>query len=247
MDNNREYEEVGDDMEKILEVNGRDFHLKRKKIRHMYLVIDKKTRQIKISAPYNMEDDEIVQILLEKEEWIGEKLNRLKDKIIIPKISVINGGSLFYFGDEVKIKINYVDKNPLYGELNGSILNLYIKRDSSVEKKKELVREWYRDQLMKKIKTYIEKWEGIMDVDVYEYRTKQMKTRWGTCNPSKRRIWINLELAKLEEKYLEYIIVHEMLHLFERGHGDRFKGLMTKYYPDWEITSDELNRYIIES
>jgi predicted metal-dependent hydrolase len=101
---------------------------------------------------------------------------------------------------------------------------------------------WYRAYLKEAIPSLIEKWEQVLGVTVVEWGIKQMKTKWGTCNIEAGRVWLNLELAKKSPRCLEYIVVHEMMHLLERHHNDRFRGLMNKYYPQWQLIRDELNR-----
>lgn len=104
--------------------------------------------------------------------------------------------------------------------------------------------EWYRSQLKKLIPPLIEKWEPIMGVEVKEFGVKRMKTRWGTCNPAAKRIWINLELAKKNPICLEYIVVHEMVHLLEGSHNARFKAYMDKFMPSWRAVKAELNGFL---
>ena len=88
----------------------------------------------------------------------------------------------------------------------------------------------------------IEKWETKMNVLVNEFGVKKMKTRWGTCNLKAKRIWLNLELAKKPAQCLEFIVVHEMVHLLERNHNDRFISLLDKFMPEWKFYKDELIR-----
>ena len=89
------------------------------------------------------------------------------------------------------------------------------------------------------------KWEKIIGVRVNQVRIKKMKTKWGSCNPDAKRIWINLELIKKPREYLEYIIVHELVHLLERNHTRRFKEIMDKYLPRWRIYKRQLNEFIL--
>ena len=89
---------------------------------------------------------------------------------------------------------------------------------------------------------FSQKWEPRVGARVAEVRIKRMKTRWGTCNGGARRIWLNLELAKKPASCLEYIVVHEMVHLIERSHNDRFQDLMGRLMPQWRVRRDELNR-----
>jgi predicted metal-dependent hydrolase len=93
--------------------------------------------------------------------------------------------------------------------------------------------EWYRNQLKDQIPGLIDKWQKKMDVEVNEWGIKRMKTKWGTCTVSARRIWLNLELVKKSQHCLEYIIMHEMVHLLERKHNDRFVAQMDKFMPQW--------------
>ncbi len=101
---------------------------------------------------------------------------------------------------------------------------------------------WYRQQLKEQIPAIIAHWEQLIGVNVADWRVKQMKTKWGTCNIEAQRIWLNLELAKKSPQCLEYIIVHEMVHLLERNHNDHFTELMNKFMPQWRLFREELNR-----
>jgi predicted metal-dependent hydrolase len=105
--------------------------------------------------------------------------------------------------------------------------------------------EWYRSQLKEQIPALIDKWQKIIGVEVKDWGIKRMKTKWGTCTFAQRRIWLNLELVKKPQHCLEYIIVHEMVHLLERKHNDRFAVYMDKYLPKWHFYKDELNRSML--
>jgi predicted metal-dependent hydrolase len=100
-----------------------------------------------------------------------------------------------------------------------------------------------REQLLENIQPLVEKYEKIMGVSVSEFRIKQMKTRWGTCNTRARRIWINVELVRKSQACLEYIVVHEMVHLLERSHNARFKAFMDKFLPQWRLHRAELKHF----
>ncbi|MBD2137795.1 DUF45 domain-containing protein [Anabaena sp. FACHB-1237] len=106
---------------------------------------------------------------------------------------------------------------------------------------------WYRQQLKQEIPRLIAKWEKNIGVTVNEWGVKLMKTKWGTCNIEAKRIWLNLELAKKDQQCLEYVVVHEIVHLLERNHGDRFEALMNKFMPNWKLYKDELNRSPLSS
>ncbi|MHB8190680.1 MAG: M48 family metallopeptidase, partial [Ferrimicrobium sp.] len=101
---------------------------------------------------------------------------------------------------------------------------------------------WYREQLRFAIPPVLAKWEPILGVTVSQWRIRRMKTKWGSCNREAGRIWFNLDLAKKHPEGLEYVVVHEMAHLLERGHGERFIKLMDKNMPGWRVRQAGLNR-----
>ena len=113
---------------------------------------------------------------------------------------------------------------------------------TSREEREAVLQRWYRRRLREQIPPLIAKWEPEIGVTVTEWGIKKMKTRWGTCNINARRIWLNLELAKKPVACLEYILVHEMVHLLERHHNERFKQLMDRLMPQWRLHREELNR-----
>lgn len=104
------------------------------------------------------------------------------------------------------------------------------------------MREWYRELLKNQIPGLISNWERELGVTVREWGVKKMKTRWGTCNTKARRIWLNLELAKRPEGLLDYVVLHEMVHLKERLHNDRFRSFLDKHMPDWRNREGELKK-----
>jgi predicted metal-dependent hydrolase len=116
---------------------------------------------------------------------------------------------------------------------NDSILEMYVRPGSDRKKRINILEEWYRLQLKEQIPHLISRWESVMGVSVKEWGVKKMKTRWGSCNIKSQRIWLNLELAKRPQQCLEYIVVHEMIHLLERYHNTRFYRLMDAYMPEW--------------
>jgi predicted metal-dependent hydrolase len=107
---------------------------------------------------------------------------------------------------------------------------------------KSILDEWYRKQLKASLPALIEKCERKINVQINEFGVKKMKTKWGACNREAKRIWLNLELAKKPAECLEYIVAHEMVHLLERNHNDRFVSLMDEFMPKWRFYKDELNR-----
>jgi predicted metal-dependent hydrolase len=126
--------------------------------------------------------------------------------------------------------------------LKNNTIELYIRKGTSMTKRKDILQGWYRQQLRALIPQYIAKLEKKMNVKVAEIGIRIMKTKWGTCNPKVNRIWLNTELAKKPIENIEYILIHEMVHLLERKHNEKFIAYMDKFSPKWKHLREELNR-----
>ena len=105
-----------------------------------------------------------------------------------------------------------------------------------------MLHQWYRSQLRGRLPALLEKWEPKIGIQVAEVRIRRMKTRWGTCSSEACRSWLKLELIKKSPPCLEYILVHEMVHLIERSHNEQFRDLMGSLMPQWRAHRDHLNR-----
>lgn len=115
-------------------------------------------------------------------------------------------------------------------------------QESTSAQREHLLNEWYREQMKQVIPDLLRKCENIVGVQAKEWRIKNMRTKWGTCNIQKKRIWLNLQLVKKSPECLEYIIVHELVHLLERNHNKRFYGYMDCFYPNWRKVRESLNQ-----
>lgn len=230
---------------KVIVLDNHDVQISRKEISCMYLKIKRASREVQVIAPRDLDDSIIERYVRSKEYWIDAHTSYSNNITPIPDVVVDDGGSIPLFGKDIPIKFRYVEKNPLYVQEENGHLVFYIKRHTDEERKDILVREWYRNKLEAEIDKYLKKWEKIMGVKVLDCRTKKMKTRWGTCNPDLGNLWINLELVKLPKKYLEFIMVHEMVHFFERGRGKAFKQKLKEFYPKWKEVKKEMKNYSI--
>jgi predicted metal-dependent hydrolase len=120
-------------------------------------------------------------------------------------------------------------------------ITLTVRPGSSPAKREEVMQEWHRALLHEAVPPLIRKWETKLEVEVASYFLQRMKTKWGGCNPRQRNIRLNTELVKKPKDLLEYVVLHEMVHLIEPRHNERFLALMTKYYPTWREARAELN------
>ncbi len=119
---------------------------------------------------------------------------------------------------------------------------MFVRVESDAVERERVLTTWYRRRLKEEITPLITKWEVIIGVKAAEWGVKQMKTKWGTCNIEAQRIWLNLELIKKPVHCLEYIIVHELVHLLERHHNEQFIAYINRFMPLWRHYREELNR-----
>jgi len=216
----------------------------KKSIKNIHLTVQPPYGTVKLSVPEKMNNEAIKQFAISRMSWIKKQREKFKFQEKIEPAEFISGESHYFFG--MKYILNVIEtKGKQHAELrNNEYINLYVRSGSSAEKRSEVMTEWYRSNLKTVIPSYIEKWEKIIGVSVEEYGVKLMKTRWGTCNIQDKRVWINLELAKKDTMCLEYIVVHELVHLLERHHNKVFYGYMDKFLPEWKGIRNNLNGII---
>ena len=212
-----------------------------KNIKNLHLRVYPPAGRVRISAPSRMGLAAIRAFVISKLGWIKKQQTRLINRKREAQREFINRETHYFNGKGYLLEVTERDAAPRV-VLSHSAIELYVRPETDAVKRKSILDEWYRRRLKEIVPALIEKWEKKMNVQVNEFGIKKMKTRWGTCNPRAKRIWLNLELAKRPVECLEYIVVHEMAHLLERKHNDRFIALMTGFIPKWRLYKDELNR-----
>ena len=212
-----------------------------KNIKNLHLRVYPPHGQVRVSAPKTMALDTIQVFVTSRLDWIKKQQIKIAaQKPEAPKKFVTRESHCFR-GERYQLNVIETSRAARV-ELNHGMIDLYVRPGSSMEKRGALLDAWYRQQLKQALPPLIEKWEKIMEVKVDEFGIKKMKTRWGTCNPNAKRIWLNLELVKKPDDCLEYVVVHEMVHLLERSHNSRFVALMDQFLPQWKSYKDDLNR-----
>ena len=214
----------------------------RKDIKNIHLAVYPPTGRVRIAAPLKVNEDAIRLFAVAKLGWIKRNQKKFEGQERISQREYKQRESHYFQGRRYLLNITETEGAPKVILKSKKFIELFVRPETTVEKRHEIMTEWYRVQLKKQSPAIIEKWEAILKVKVSDWQVKQMKTKWGSCNIEKKRIWINLELAKKPEHCLEYIIVHEMVHLLERHHNDRFLYYMDTYLPSWRQLKTELNK-----
>ncbi|MEA1887310.1 MAG: SprT family zinc-dependent metalloprotease [Bacteroidota bacterium] len=205
----------------------------RKPIKNVYIRVYPPDGRVVVSVPRRMSDKAIENFLKSKQDWVSKQHKRLKNIEQRRPKEFVNGEYHIYGGQKYLLKVIEGAKNISILLYDGSII-MNLDSDYDRETKEKIMDVWYRHAMKCKIPSLKEKWEHRMQLRVSEVRIRKMKTKWGSCNIKDRRIWLSLELAKYPDSILEFILVHEMVHLLERRHNRRFYELMDKFLPGWE-------------
>ncbi len=212
-----------------------------KDIKNLHLSVYPPAGKVRISAPLRMDTDTIRVFTISKLSWIKKQQSKLRSQERETPREYITRESHYYLGKRYLLKIIEHKASPKV-EIKHGTIEIYIRPNTGLEKRKEILDEWYRKGLKAIIPGIIAQYENKLKVNVAEFAVKKMKTKWGTCNREAGRIWLNLELAKKTLHCIEYIIVHELLHLLERKHNEVFISYMDKFLPKWRFYKEELNR-----
>ena len=223
-------------------VGGIKIDVIKKDIKNLHLAVYPPAGRVRVASPLRVNDEAIRLYIVSKMRWIKKQKQKFNAQERQTEREYLNRESHFYQGR--RYLLNVIEANAKQGVVlrNKNTIDLYARPDSTQKQKEVILTEWYREELKKQIPSLIKKWEKKIGVQVEDWGVKQMKTKWGSCNISANRIWVNLELAKKPKQCLEYIIVHEMVHLLERHHNQKFIAYMNKFMPQWKYYKEELNK-----
>ncbi len=213
----------------------------RKNIKNLHLAVYPPEGRVRVAAPLRVNDEAVRLFAISKLSWIKKQQLKFETQERQPQREYISGESHYFEGYRYLLNVIYHDSMPKVEIRNKKYIDLYVRIGSNTEQRERVLTEWYRQKLKEKIPALLEKWQIIIGVQANEWHVKQMKTRWGSCKIEAKRIWLNLELAKKSTLCLEYIIVHELVHLLERNHNKRFNSLLSKFMPQWKFHQKELN------
>jgi predicted metal-dependent hydrolase len=212
-----------------------------KDIKNIHLGVYPPTGRVRISAPSRMSFNTIRTFAISKLSWIRQQQKKLRDQERETPREYLDRESHYVWGKRYLLKVIEWDGVPAV-ELKHRQMHLRVRPITSDEKKQGLVEEWYRTQLKQAVPELIAKWEPLLRVNVKRFFVQKMKTKWGSCSPEAKSIRLNTDLAKKPPECLEYIVVHEMIHLLEPTHNTRFITLMDQFMPNWRFYRTELNR-----
>ncbi|MBE3134523.1 MAG: M48 family metallopeptidase [Acidobacteria bacterium] len=212
-----------------------------KDIKNVHLSVYPPTGRVRIAAPKRMSIDSIRVFAVSKLEWIKQQQSKLGEQERETPRDYVDRESHYVWGKRYLLTVSERDERPSI-ELKQGCMLLRVRPRTDGEKRKALAEGWYREQLKEAVLPLLARWQPLLGVRVERFFVQRMKTRWGSCNPDTCSIRLNTELAKKPSECLEYIVLHEMVHLLVPTHNARFVGLMVQFMPNWEVCRQTLNR-----
>lgn len=223
-------------------INGHDIEIKRKNVKNINLKVYPNLK-VSASVPYNMELSSIKRMIISKEKWLNDRLKIYEEQIRLSKRKYVSGEDHYLNGKRYVLTV--VDSNkPSIVKQGTKKIIMNVRKSSSIENKEKLMYSFYRKELEKKLSKFIPELEEAIGVNSKGYYIRKMKNKWGSCNHEKGILIFNIELAKKKDNEIKYVIVHELVHLIEKKHNDRFKELVETYCPKWEIYHKSLNKIL---
>lgn len=223
-------------------VSGIAVEVVRKDIKNLHLGVYPPNGRVRVAAPLVVSDEAVRLAVIDKLTWIRRQKARFADQPRQTEREMVNGESHYFLGRRYRLRVHEHDAPAMVALRGIASLDLFVRPGSSAEQREAVLLRWHREQLKALIPPLLEKWQPVLGVQIAAWGIKKMKTKWGSCNVDARRVWLNLELAKKPPQCLEYIVVHELVHLLERHHNERFTALMDGFLPNWRSSRDSLNR-----
>ena len=217
----------------------------RKDIKNIHLGVYPPDGRVRVSVPLSTSDDALRIFLISKSAWIKKQKARFTKQERQTKREYVSGESHYFLGRRYQLVVKKTDEKPRIQVKNKTKIELVVRPNTTLLQKQKVLEGFYRTELESIIPKLLQKWEKKVGVVPKEVKIKKMKTKWGTCNKKDSRIWLNLELAKQPPHCIDYVLVHELVHLKEKNHTKRFIEILSQVYPKWQSHKDELNQGIL--
>jgi predicted metal-dependent hydrolase len=224
-----------------LTVSGVRVSVVRKEIKNLHLGVYPPDGRVRVAVPLTVSDAAVRVAVIGKLRWIHRRQAAFVAQERQSRREMVSGESHYFLGRRYRLSVVTAQGKSGVVVRNRSFLELRVSPGLSAEQRERVLQRWYRESLRELAAPLIAKWQAVLGVTVDQWGIKKMKTRWGSCNAKARRVWLNLELAKKPPECLEYLVVHELLHLLVHHHDERFRALMDQHLPRWRSIQKTLN------
>lgn len=213
----------------------------RKDIRNLHLAVYPPAGRVRIAVPNHIGDDAVRLAVIDRLAWIRREQERFAAQPRQPERRYVSGESHYHLGKRYNLEVDEIDAPPRVSFLSKTKMHLSVRPGATIDMRREVLERWYRSELREVVAPLVESWQSELGVEAADWKVRHMRTKWGSCGSDTRRILFNTELAKKPVPAVEYIVVHELVHLLERGHGERFTAILDEHLPDWRQRRDLLN------
>jgi hypothetical protein len=230
----------------VIKVGDLAVEVTKKDIKNIHLGVYPPVGRVRLSAPLASDNEKIRLFIVSKIPWIRKNQRKFINKERQSLREYISRESHYFQGRRYLLNLDIAPNNKNTVLLKKSVIQLKLKEQFDTQKRKEILESWYRETLRERLTPFIKKWENQLGVISKEWKIKKMKTKWGSCNQDARRVWFNLELAKVDDYCIDYVVMHELAHLKVRNHGKQFIQILNTNMSDWEHRRAQLNNTILE-
>lgn len=225
----------------VIRIDDIAVEVERKLIRSIRLTVKPPDGRVHLSIPFYLPEREAKAFLLSRWEWICRNRTRILSAPRRKQPDYVSGEEHLLFGRRYTLQIEPVTSGANSVRLEGGTIVMRCRPNASPENRRDLMREWYREQLQPVLTELVNRWLVRLGEAPVTWRIRQMRSEWGSCTARKRHLMFNLELARVPVECVEYVVVHELTHLAVQNHGPAFQALMTQRLPDWKILRKQLN------
>ena len=227
-----------------MNIDGLEIEVERTPIKNTHLSVYPPDGRVHLSVPDYLTEGDVRSYVISKWEWIRKQQDEIAAQARQTPREYVSGENHYYFGVRYRLRVSYITSGANSVEVRGDTMTMRVRKDSTVERRAELMTEWYREQLKEYIGPLVERWaEKLVERDV-TWQIKSMKTLWGSCNARRRSLLFNLELARVPKECIEYVVVHELTHLKIQNHSKVFEFLLGQQIPNWKSLRKKLNEYV---
>lgn len=227
-----------------MQIGNLNIDLQRKAIKNLHIAVLPPEGSVRVSAPLRMSDDSVRLAVASRLTWIRKQQSKFASQERQSEREMLTGETHFLWGKRYRLEVSHTTGKH-HIELTHAKIKLWIGQKTNHANKTQVLERYYRNELKHEIEKLLAIWQPKIDVQVKQFGVKKMKTMWGSCNPISGSVWLNLELAKKPPECLEYVLVHELVHLLERYHNERFIAYMDKYLPNWRQRKALLNELVL--
>lgn len=221
-------------------VGGQKVTIVRKAIKNLHLGVYPPEGRVRVAAPLALSEEAVRVAIVQKLGWIRRQQASFQRQDRQSARDMVSGETHYFLGRRYRLDVVHAREKGTV-TLRAGVMTLHVQPDWSHDRREEALYGWYRERLRELAEPLVAKWSKRLGVKTTFWGLKKMKTKWGSCNPAARRVWLNVELIKKPPECLEYLVVHELAHLVERHHNERFVALLDRHLPSWKATRKRLS------